>query len=162
MSTIAEKYIFVSPKFLVFRRVTIHLGVISPRHSKCAAIVRNNLEPGGTWASWGLFWRCDKVTLGRAHSWNQWETEPPIVASELHYWEPSKICQSNICQVKICQPPNPNAIGPILSSHSSSSLQQEVNSSSNPPSSPFSLHGLDQVGVVKQPLHFCGNRITIF
>jgi hypothetical protein len=31
----------------------------------------------------------------------------------------AKFCQSNICKGKICQPPDPNAIGPILSSHSS-------------------------------------------
>ncbi len=128
------------------------------------ACCNSEKQPGarGTWAGWGSLCKCDKVTIDWAHSWNQWETEPPIVASELHYWETREICQLNICQLKICQPPNPNAIGPILSSHSSSSLQQEVNSSSNPPSSPLSLHGLDQVGVCKRPLHYCGNRITKF
>jgi hypothetical protein len=65
--------------------------------SKRAAIARNNLEPGGTWASWGSFWRCDKVTIGKDR----------VGLARWHYWAPIKEGPIRNLPGETCQPPKP-------------------------------------------------------
>ena len=112
------------------------------KHSWLSVIVKaccNSKKQTGArwiWVSWGPLGSCGKTLLhkgaGWAHFWNCGETQSSAPQA--------KFFQTNICQEKIFQPPYPNAIKPILSSHSLSiCASKQVNTSSNPPSSPFYL-----------------------
>ena len=109
------------------------------QHSRLSVIGKacctSEKQPGarGTWIGWESCWRCDKVTIGKDMVGFTRGTQPPIVAFELHNWETSEELPSKNSPTSR---PQCHRTHPLIS-FLVDLCSKQVNSSSNPPSSPF-------------------------